>query len=47
MNRYFKKIGNIKSISSWESKQLSDEVFKPPINNNSLVPKLGMLLKKC
>ena len=40
LNRYFKKIGNTKSISSWESKGLSDEVFKPPINNNSLAPKL-------
>ena len=27
MNRYFKKIGNIKSISSWKSKGLSDEII--------------------
>ena len=40
MNRYFEKIGNTKKISSWKSKRLSDEVLKPPINNNSLAPKL-------
>ena len=40
MNRYLKKIGNTKNISSWKSKGLFDEVFKPPINNNSLAPKL-------
>ena len=39
-NRYFKKIDNTRSASSWESNRLSDEVFKPPINNNSLAPKL-------
>ena len=40
MNRYNRKTGNTNSISSWESKGLSDEVFKPPIKNNSLAPKL-------
>ena len=28
MSKYFKKIGNTKSISSWKSKGLSDEVIK-------------------
>ena len=28
MNKYFKKIGNTKSISSWESKGLSDEAIQ-------------------
>ena len=46
MNRYFKKIGNIKKISSWKSKKLSDEVLKPPINNNSFAPKLEYAGKK-
>ena len=42
MNKYFKKIGNTKSISSWKSKGLSDEVIKPPtVNNNCLAPTLG------
>ena len=36
MYKYFKKIGSTKSILSWESKGLSDEVIKPP--NNSLAP---------
>ena len=46
MNRYFKKIGNTKSISSLETKGLSDEIFKPPpINNNSLAPKLDYISK--
>ena len=40
MKKYFKKTGNTKSISLWESKGLSDEVFKPPIINNSPAPKL-------
>ena len=40
MNRYFKRIGNTKNVSSWKAKGLLDEVFKPPINNNSLAPKL-------
>ena len=45
-NKYFLKIGNTKSISSWESKGLSDEVLKRPINNNSLSPKLEFVSKK-
>ena len=41
MNKYFRKNSNTKSISSGNSKGLSDEVIKPPtINNNSLAPKL-------
>ena len=40
MNRYFKKIGNTKKISSWKSKGLSDEVLKRSINNNSIARKL-------
>ena len=41
MNKYFKKTGNTKSISSWKSKGLSDKVIKPPIiNNNSFAPTL-------
>ena len=47
INRYFKKIGNTKSISSWKSKGLSDEVIKPStINNNSLAPTLEYAGKK-
>ena len=47
MNRYFKKISNTKSISSWKSKGLSEEVIKPPaINNNSFAPKLEYIEKK-
>ena len=47
MNRCFKKIGKTKSISSWKSKGLSDEVIQSPtINNNSLAPKLEYLGKK-
>ena len=46
MNKYFKKISNTKSILSWESKGLSDEIFKPPaIKNNSLAPKLDYISK--
>ena len=42
MNKCFKKIGKTKSISSWKSKRLSEEVIKSPaINNNSLAPTLG------
>ena len=42
MSKYFKKISNTKSISSWKSKELSDEVIKSPtIYNNSLSPKLA------
>ena len=47
MNRCFKKIGKTKSISSWKSKGLSDEVIKfPTINHKSLAPKLEYLDKK-
>ena len=46
MNRYFENIGSTKSISSWESKGLSDEVIKcPTINNNSLAPTLENIAK--
>ena len=31
MYKYFKKIGNTESISSWKYKGVSDEVIKPPI----------------
>ena len=41
MNRYFRKIGNTNNISSWKSK-----VFKPPINNNSLAPKLKYISER-
>ena len=46
MNKYFKKIGKTKSVSSWKSKGLSDEVFKPTINNNSPAPKLEYVSEK-
>ena len=47
MNKYFKKIGNTKSISSCKSKGLFDEVIKPStINNNSLAPTLEYAGKK-
>ena len=37
VKKYFKKIGNTESISSWESKGLSDEIIKPPnTSDNSL-----------
>ena len=36
MYKYFFKIGNTESISSWKSKGLSNEVIKPPYN--SLAP---------
>ena len=46
MNKYFKRIGNTKSISSWKSEGLSDEVIKSPtINNNSLAPTLEYIDK--
>ena len=32
MYKYSKKIGNTESISSWESKDLSNEIIKPPYN---------------
>ena len=37
--KYFKKIGKTKSISSWKSKGLSDEVVKSP--SKGLAPTLG------
>ena len=41
MYKYFKKICNIEDISSWESKEISNEVIKPPSTyNNSLAPTL-------
>ena len=46
MNKYFKKISNTKSISSWKSKGLPDEVIKsPPINNYSPAPTLEYIDK--
>ena len=40
--RYFKLITNTDYISSWKSKGLSDESFKPPTtSDNSLNPKLN------
>ena len=47
MNKYFKKIANTKSILSWKSKGLPDEVIKSPTtNNNALAPKLEYINKK-
>ena len=41
MYRYFKMITNTDYISSWKSKGLSDESFKPPTtSDNSLNPAL-------
>ena len=41
MYKYFKKIGSTKNISSWESKELSNEINKPPsTSDNSLAPTL-------
>ena len=40
--RYFKIITNTKYISSWQSKGLSDETFKPPAtSDNSLNPRVS------
>ena len=41
MNKYFKKIGKTKCISSWKSNGLSHVVIKSPTKNNSLAPTLG------
>ena len=41
MNKYFKKIGKTKSISSWKTKGLSDQVIKTPTTDTSLAPILG------
>ena len=38
MYKYFKKNGSTESISSWQSKGLSNEVIKPP--DNTLAPAL-------
>ena len=47
MNQYFKKIANTKSILSWKSKGLSDDVIKvSAVNNNSLAPKLEYINKR-
>ena len=46
MNKYLKKIGYTNCISSWESKGFSDEVFKPPINNDSLAAELEYVSEK-
>ena len=47
MSKYFKKIGNTKSISSWKSKGLSDEVIKFfTTSNNSLSSTLEYAGKK-
>ena len=47
ISKYFKKIANTKSILSWKSKRLSDDVIKSPtINNNSLAPTLEYINKK-
>ena len=40
MYRYFTIITNTDYISSWKSKGLSDESFKPPKPDNSLTPSL-------
>ena len=46
MNKYFKKIGHAKSISSGKSKGLCDEVImSPTINNNSLAATLECIDK--
>ena len=39
MYKYFKKIVNTESISSWESKGLSNEIIKPPDNTLALTVK--------
>ena len=42
MYRYFKMITNTDYISSWKSKRLSSEIFKPPTtSDNSLAPALN------
>ena len=39
MNKYFKVVTNAKYISSWKSKELSDESIKPPTTSDkSLTP---------
>ena len=47
MCRYFKKIGNTESISSWKSKGLSDEIIKlTTTSDNSLTPALSYIGNK-
>ena len=47
INKYFKKIANTKSILSWKSKGLSDDVIKSPaINNDIVAPILEYINKK-
>ena len=36
MKKYFNKICKTKSISSWKSEELSDEVIKPPAVDNNI-----------
>ena len=40
MSKYFKKIANTKSILSWKSKGLSDDVIKSPTINNNILAHL-------
>ena len=47
MYKYFKKIGSTKNILSWESKELSNEIIKPPSTcDNSLAPTLKCTYKR-
>ena len=42
VHKYFELITNIKHITKWKSKGLSDESIKPlPTSNNSLAPLIG------
>ena len=44
MYRYFKENGNTDYISSCKSKELSDEIIKPPsTSDNSLAPALSYI----
>ena len=47
LNKYFKIITNRKYISSWQSKELSDETIKlPDTSDNSLTPSIDYLGNK-
>ena len=47
LNKYFKIITDIRYISSWQSKGLSDETIKPPaISDDSLTPLIDYLGNK-
>ena len=47
LNKYFKIITNRKYISSWQSKELSDETIKlPDTSDNSLTPSIDYLANK-